>query len=48
MIVDTLKNAHLYYGLAPGLEKGFEFIKTADLENLPPGEYELDGKKSLH
>ncbi|NLY45589.1 MAG: DUF386 domain-containing protein [Tissierella sp.] len=45
MIIDTLKNAHLYYDLAPGLEKGFEFIKTADLENLPEGVYELDGKK---
>ncbi|SET66238.1 YhcH/YjgK/YiaL family protein [Natronincola peptidivorans] len=45
MIIDTLKNAHLYYDLAPGLEKGFEFLKTADLENIEPGEYELDGKR---
>lgn len=45
MIIDRLKNAHMYYDLVPGLEKGFEFLKTADLENLPVGRYELDGDR---
>lgn len=45
MIIDRLKNAHMYYDLVPGLEKGFEFLKTADLENLPAGRYELDGDR---
>lgn len=45
MIIDRLKNAHYYYDMVPGLEKGFEFLKTADLENLPAGRYELDGER---
>lgn len=45
MIIDKLKNAHMYYDLVPGLEKGFEFLKTADLENIPAGRYELDGDR---
>lgn len=45
MIIDTLKHAYKYYNLVPGLEKGFEFLKTADLENLPAGRYELDGDR---
>lgn len=45
MIVDTLKHAYKYYDLVPGLDKAFEFLKTADLENLPAGRYELDGDK---
>lgn len=45
MIIDRLKNAHNYYDMVPGLEKGFEFLKTADLENLPAGRYELDGER---
>ena len=45
MIVDTLKHAYKYYDLVPGLDKAFEFLKTADLENLPAGKYELDGDR---
>ncbi|TCK98504.1 YhcH/YjgK/YiaL family protein [Natranaerovirga hydrolytica] len=45
MIIDTLKNAHKYYGLNSGLEKAFNFLKTADLENIAPGSYEVDGQK---
>ena len=44
MIFDKLKNAHKYYGLNPRFEKAFNFLKTADLENITAGEYEIDGK----
>lgn len=45
MIVDSLKNAALYYSLNPRLEKAFEYLKTVDLETLEPGKYEIDGKE---
>lgn len=45
MIIDTLKNSHLYYDMVPGLKEGFEWIKTTDLDAIEPGAYEIDGKK---
>lgn len=45
MIVDRLKNAYKYYSMNPGLEKAFEFLKTADLANIKAGRYELDGDR---
>lgn len=44
MIIDRLKNAYKYYGLNPGLEKAFAFLKNEDLESIKAGEYEVDGK----
>lgn len=47
MIIDTLKNAHLYYNLAPGIKEAFKWIKANrdNLENMEEGAYEVDGKK---
>ena len=45
MIIDTLKNAKLYYGANSKFEKGFDFILKALEENLPVGKYEIDGKE---
>lgn len=45
MIVDSLKNAALYYSVNPRLKKAFEYLKTVDLDTLAPGKYEIDGKE---
>lgn len=45
MIVDSLKNAALYYSVNPRLKKAFEYLKTIDLDTLAPGKYEIDGKE---
>ena len=45
MIVDTLRNWHWYYDMAPGLEKAFEWIKNTNFDELEAGAYEIDGKK---
>ena len=44
MIIDTLKNCEIYYGVHPRFEKAFDFIKKACAEKLPVGKYEIDGK----
>ena len=44
MIIDTLKNCEIYYGVHPLFEKAFDFIKKACAEKLPVGKYEIDGK----
>lgn len=44
MIFDNLKNCENYYGINKNFEKAFDFIKKAVSENLPAGEYEIDGK----
>lgn len=44
MIVDNLKNAHLYYGISERVKLGLEFLKNTDLKALKVGKYEIDGK----
>lgn len=44
MIIDTLQNCTLYYGVHTNFEKAFDFIKKAVDEDLPVGKYEIDGK----
>ncbi|WP_298739673.1 YhcH/YjgK/YiaL family protein [uncultured Chitinophaga sp.] len=44
MILDTLENAHLYYGLGPKFVKAFEYLKRTDLASLTKGRYEIEGK----
>lgn len=43
MILDRLENASLYSSLSPNLQKGFDFLNSADLSALPPGRHEIDG-----
>jgi YhcH/YjgK/YiaL family protein len=43
MILDTLQNAHLYYGLGPKFIKAFEYLKNTDFNALEKGKYEIDG-----
>ena len=41
MILDTLQNAHLYYGLGARFIKAFEYLKTTDFEKVGKGRYEI-------
>ena len=47
MILDTLENAHLYYGLGPKFIKAFEYLNTTDLASLEKGKYEIDGDRII-
>lgn len=41
MIKDNIKRAETYYGISENIKKGFEWIKSNDLINMPDGRYEL-------
>ena len=43
MIVDTIHNAHKYYGIHPLFQKAFEYIRSTDLADIEMGKYEVDG-----
>lgn len=43
MIVDSLKNAELYYGVCPRMKQAFELVAKTDLMSLPEGKSQLDG-----
>lgn len=45
MIKDRLENAKIYYPISENLKKGFEWLLSADLQNIPDGRYEIDGNK---
>ena len=45
MIKDKLENAKIYYPISDNLRKGFEWLSSNDLENLPDGRYEIDADK---
>ncbi len=42
MIIDSLKNAALYYGVNSGFRSAFEFLQQSDFEKMKPGRYEID------
>ncbi|UYQ94540.1 YhcH/YjgK/YiaL family protein [Chitinophaga horti] len=44
MILDTLQNAHLYFGLGDKFVKAFEYLVKTDFNALPKGKYEIDGQ----
>ncbi len=43
MILDTLSNSAYYENAHPLFAKAFEFLKTADLANLPCDRYDIQG-----
>jgi len=43
MIISTLKDSARVEALSPAFKKLFDYIKTHDLLNVPPGRIELDG-----
>ena len=44
MILDSLKNAALYYGVNPRMQRAFEAIASTDWTAMEPGIHEIDGK----
>lgn len=44
MILDSLKNSALYYGVSPRMQKAFELIASTDWTTVEPGIHELDGR----
>jgi len=45
MILDSLKNAYLYYPLHPGFKTAFEFLQNNSLKKMPDGRQEIDGDR---
>lgn len=43
MIIDLLKNAHLYYCLGERYEKGLRFLQETDISKLETGKHPIDG-----
>ncbi len=45
MILDSFKNASLYYGVCPRMQRAFELLATIDLAAVEAGKHELDGSE---
>jgi YhcH/YjgK/YiaL family protein len=43
MIIDSLKNAALYFGVRERISAGLRWLQAQDLARLAAGRYELDG-----
>ena len=43
MIIDTIDNASLYYGLGDGIAAALKYIESSDFSALRPGRYDIDG-----
>lgn len=44
MIIDTLANAHKYFGVHPLFKKAFEYISSTDLNGIEAGKYDIQGE----
>ena len=42
MIQDNLSRAEVYYNLSENIRKGFEWLRTVDLNIMPDGKYIID------
>lgn len=45
MIIDNLRNAQRYYGIGKRFAAAFDFLKTAGIDQLSPGRYEICGSE---
>ena len=43
MILDTLENYQLYNSINERITKGFDFLRTTDLDSLPSGKHDIEG-----
>ncbi|HCF04204.1 YhcH/YjgK/YiaL family protein [Flavobacterium sp.] len=43
MILDTLENYQLYTSINERIAKGFDFLRTTDLDSLPSGKHDIEG-----
>lgn len=44
MIIDTMKHCEQYYVLGDKFKKAFEWLKENDTNEMPEGNYEIDGQ----
>lgn len=43
MILDSIKNAELYYSLNPRLKAAFDFLATCNTKTIAPGKHQIVG-----
>ena len=43
MILDTIENYGLYNAINNRIAKGFDFLRTTDLDAIPSGKHDIDG-----
>lgn len=43
MILDSIKNAELYYSLSPLVKKAFDWLAKTDIKSLSTGRHDIDG-----
>ena len=43
MILDTVENYQLYNSINERIAKGFDFLRTTDLDSLPSGKHDIEG-----
>jgi YhcH/YjgK/YiaL family protein len=43
MILDTIENYQLYNAINDRIAKGFDFLRTTDLDSLPSGKHDIEG-----
>ncbi|NMB96081.1 MAG: DUF386 domain-containing protein [Clostridiaceae bacterium] len=43
MIIDRLKNSHIYYSISDRIKTALDFLKSSDFDVLKPGKYEING-----
>ena len=43
MILDTIENYKLYNPINERIAKGFDFLRTTDLDSLPSGKHDIEG-----
>jgi len=43
MILDTIENYQLYNPINERIAKGFDFLRTTDLDSLPSGKHDIEG-----
>ena len=44
MILDSIKNAELYYSLSPRIKQAFEWLAQTDVKALSAGRHYIDGE----
>jgi biofilm protein TabA len=45
MILDQIKNAHLYFATNAKFKLAFDYLNQIDVNTIPAGKYEIDGKR---
>jgi YhcH/YjgK/YiaL family protein len=43
MVLDSIKNAELYYSLSPRIKEAFDWLAKTDIKSLSVGRHDIDG-----